>query len=163
MYMTTGLLDIHYDVFSYKENLFLYNKILKEKRFKYGETDEPQLPPTGMKVDIDPEDHLFKIFENKIIERNVHGKSLQKSYVNLFLPFERPFFHNDGPVRTILFYINPKVNANQNGETQFLIDGEIRGILPVPGSMICFDGMMIHRATSFRNIPRITVAFKYWK
>ena len=161
MIMKNILLDVYHDVFPYEENLELCNKLLRERTFKYGERDDLEFPPMGMVFDFDSNDPLFSVFENKILERNIEIGSLQRSYVNLFLPFDRPFFHKDGNVVTILFYLNPKVDYNQNGETQFLIDNKITGILPTPGSMVCFDGTILHRATSFRNFPRITVAFKY--
>ena len=47
------------------------------------------------------------------------------------------------------------------GETQFLIDKEIRGILPYPNRMIQFDASIQHRATSFTNTHRFTLAVKY--
>ena len=36
-------------------------------------------------------------------------------------------------------------------------------LLPKKNRLIVFDGVLQHRATSFRNYPRITVALKYIK
>ncbi len=47
------------------------------------------------------------------------------------------------------------------GETQFLIDDEIRGILPFPNRLVYFDANILHKATSYRTGHRFTLALKY--
>ena len=54
-----------------------------------------------------------------------------------------------------------KLYQNDLGETQFLIDGEIKGILPKPNRMLGFDADLLHRATTFRDKHRFTIAIKY--
>ena len=46
-------------------------------------------------------------------------------------------------------------------ETQFYIDGEIRGVVPISNRMVYFDANILHRATTFRDRHRFTVAIKY--
>ncbi len=127
----------------------------------YGEVDDPKFPPTGMVCELQINDPLFLELNNRVNKLYKKNKTIIRAYINLFLPNEKPYFHIDGDVRTFLFYINPKVDINENGETQFFLNGEIKGFLPIPGSMVSFDGNILHRATSFRSLPRITVALKY--
>jgi hypothetical protein len=89
-----------------------------------------------------------------------------RSYINCFVPGENPYWHQDhqeGEGYTCLYYPNIEYNElNKGGETQFLIDGpEIKGILPIPNRMVIFDGLIYHKATSFRSQHRYTVAIKF--
>jgi len=49
---------------------------------------------------------------------------------------------------------------DEGGETQFYQE-EIKGIRPVAGRIVIFDSNILHKATSFRNQIRYTVALKY--
>ena len=51
--------------------------------------------------------------------------------------------------------------VHDGGETQFLIDDEIKGVLPLPNRIIGFDANLLHRATSFRDNHRFTLAAKF--
>ena len=82
-------------------------------------------------------------------------------YINCFVPGENPYYHIDGEGLTFLYYPNLDWDVQQGGETQFYIDENIYGIIPKPNRMVVFDGMILHRATSFRNQHRFTVAIKY--
>jgi len=62
---------------------------------------------------------------------------------------------------TGLYYINDHWDYQDGGETQFLIDDEIRGIPPIPNRLVCFDSNILHRATTFRDKFRFTLALKY--
>jgi len=159
------MLNVYDSVFTAEENLDLNKRILYVKRFSYGEVDNIDTPPTGMVLELSQTGELFNIFYSKIIEHYdaIKETTFQRCYVNLFLPNENPYFHNDGPVITCLFYINPEYNINEGGETQFLIDDNIVGIKAKPGRLVIFDGKIPHRATSFRSNPRITVALKFYK
>ena len=108
---------------------------------------------------------LLEWFCNSAIQhhKELHNLKLARGYVNLFQQHERPHWHKDCNCWTCLFYVTPGYDIEENGETQFLEDGEIRGILPKKDRLIVFDGVLQHRATPFRNYPRITVALKYWK
>jgi hypothetical protein len=72
-----------------------------------------------------------------------------------------PQFHADGEVITCLLYADAgNWSPHDHGETQLLIGGEIRGILPLPNRMLVFDGRILHRATSFQRRVRHTIAAK---
>ena len=83
-------------------------------------------------------------------------------YVNCFAPTETPYFHTDGVGYTFLYYPDPAIHElDEGGETQFVVDGNIMGIMPISNRMSIFDGTIKHRATSFRTKHRFTVAIKY--
>ena len=87
--------------------------------------------------------------------------TVDRFYVNRFKPKEVPQFHADGDVITCLLYADPgNWSPHDHGETQLLIGGEIRGILPLPNRMLVFDGRILHRATSFQTRVRHTIAAK---
>ena len=88
--------------------------------------------------------------------------SLYRSYINCFIPGENPYWHLDGEGYTCLYYPNMEYNElNEGGETQFIISNEIKGILPIPNRMVIFNGLIYHKATSFRNQHRYTIAIKF--
>lgn len=140
--------------------------------FFYGEVDNPNTPPTGLVCDftnmegsVHPEvkillsDLLYKIYEKQPCLKN---KKLYRLYINLFTPREVPYFHIDGEkTTTCLYYINPHVSYDEGGETQFIVDDEIKTVSSKPGRLVIFNGELKHRATSFRNYPRLTLAYKF--
>lgn len=153
------------NIITVEENNLLYQNLVYRRNYFYGETDEAGLPPTGLVFNMNTNDELFiKLYELTIkLNNEVKNLTLQRAYVNLFLPNERPFFHTDGNVITNLFYINPPISYDEGGETQFIINNEVINVLSKPCRMVSFDGTIMHRATSFRSIPRITVALKFNK
>ena len=87
--------------------------------------------------------------------------TVDRFYVNRFQPREVPQFHADGDVVTCVLYADPgNWTPHDHGETQLLINAEIRGILPIPNRMLVFDGRLLHRATSFQTRRRHTIAAK---
>ena len=109
-------------------------------------------------------EHNFKKRNPEIFENNnfLKNMTLYRTYLNLFIPNEQPSFHIDGDnTVTCLYYLNPSLDPNEGGETQFFIEEEIRGIISKPGRLIVFDGRLLHRATSFKSHPRLTLAFKF--
>jgi len=151
------------NVISLADNDTMYRKLLHECSFQYGEVDRKDTPPTGMVSELPKESQVRQFLEMKLhsIDPSLKDAVCDRSYVNLFFPHEKPFFHKDGPCRTCLFYINPQTEPDEGGETHFLVNAEIYGVLPVPGRLVIFNGNIVHRATSLRTIPRLTVAFKY--
>jgi hypothetical protein len=132
--------------------------------YRYGERDRLWAPSVGFSYDFNGSEELYK---NLFIIATEHRpelkeKQVQRSYINLFTPSDRPYFHKDGPVTTCLFYINPETSIEEGGETQFLDEDKIIGVLPKPGRLVMFDGNIMHRATSFRSIIRITIALKFF-
>ena len=149
--------------------------LIRNCPFKYGEHDGPNTEPAGVVCDftehmksgsiLSPDlnyilnNLLIKIYENN---KSLKNMNLFRIYLNLFLPNENPSFHTDGDnTITCLYYLNPLFNLNEGGETQFLIDEEIKGVISKPGRLAIFDGGLKHRATSFKTKPRLTMAFKF--
>jgi hypothetical protein len=157
-------MKIYDNVISLEENNSLYKDLVYRRGYYYGEADNPNLPPTGLALNLNPSDDIYLKLYNVLLEKNdaVKNLKLQRSYINLFLPNERPYFHIDGKVTTFLFYINPPVSYDEGGETQFIVNDEVINVLSKPCRLVEFDGMIKHRATSFRTLPRITVAFKFF-
>tara|TARA_B100000795_G_C22506823_1_gene326144 strand:- start:42 stop:560 length:519 start_codon:yes stop_codon:yes gene_type:complete len=158
-----------------EENEKYRSMLLHNCQFQYGETDDVHTEPSGVVCDfnkivssgqqLDPHVNnmlgnlLDKIFENNNFLKNM---TLYRTYLNLFIPNEQPSFHIDGDnTVTCLYYLNPSLDPNEGGETQFFIDEEIRGVISKPGRLTVFDGRLLHRATSFKSHPRLTLAFKF--
>ena len=146
-----------------------YNKILNwclNASYYYGETDDTNLNPTGMTCDIKPSEDVYMVIINRISEifPKLKHSSPYRTSVNCFSPLENPNFHIDSESYgfTFLYYIDTlDWNQNDGGETQFLIDGNIYGVIPIRNRLCQFDSRILHRATSFRNRHRFTVAIKY--
>lgn len=160
------MIKIYDNIFDQNIQEKIYNEIIN-LNYLFGERDTPNSSPTG-KTSLITED-LFTYQEiNKFILTNKFIKNLKiyRSYVNLFLPKEDPFFHIDNENGiTLLYYSLPsdnKWNIDEHGETQFYIKekNEIKGIFPIKGRLILFSSNVLHRATSFRTLKRYTVAFK---
>jgi hypothetical protein len=150
------------NVFTEDDVKQLHN-LFMTKPFYYGETDNDDTPPTGLVHEITDSSlvNYFALNIHKYFNHLEPGK-IYRSYVNLFIPRELPYFHIDGKnTLTCIIYINPNYDINEGGETQFLLDNKIVGIQPKSGRAVVFDGSILHRATSFRNFPRLTVALKY--
>ena len=109
---------------------------------------------------IDSTRDIYELFRHKTEEYS-EGE-LCEMYINCFAPSERPYFHTDGSDGiTMLYYPQEKWEPDDGGETQFYVDGEIRGIVPQPNRLVYFDASILHRATSFRSVHRFTIAIKY--
>jgi len=159
-------------LFSKDEMEKITNIMLHNCPFHYGERDTIGIPPTGLVCDFGKMrigkgfKKLLNDFVNKIYEKNENLKNtkLYRIYLNYFAPGENPYFHIDGHgTTTCLYYLNPEHDVNEGGETQFLINNEIKGVQSKPGRLVIFDGSLKHRATSFRSHPRLTLAIKFYK
>ena len=163
---------VYDDIFSEDEVERIRKLLLFECPFFYGVGDNPRQTPTGMTYDfkspalpIEVKD-LLDFLILKIFEKNekIKNKRIYLVRSNLFIPGENPYFHPDGDDKiTCLYYINPDYDPDEGGETQFLIDNEIKGIRPKLGRLVIFDGSLVHRATSFRTHPRLTLAITFYK
>ena len=146
---------------------FMHESIYKtcmKANYNYGEIDDLGDVPVGMVSNLEARlikalDPLFKK------EFQLHEMKLYRAYINCFAPSEHPNFHvdHDCPTaKTVLYYVNTEVwDKNEGGETQFLINDQITGVLPIPNRAVCFDSHILHRATSYRSRHRFTLAFKY--
>ena len=134
--------------------------------YYYGEVDDINASniPTGMVNEIEDTSAIYKIFKENT-QHIVPNLKLYRMYVNCFSPGEKPYFHIDsGNINEITFiYYVPVAdwNVNDCGETQMILDKEMRGVMPIPNRMVYFNANILHRATSFRNRWRWTIAIKY--
>ena len=143
--------------------------------YYWGERDDKQFVPTGMVHEIyDCEDTPVKESNQWIydlfLENTNHlcpDLKLYRMYVNSFAPGENPYFHTDslnGEDITFLYYVpSADWDINDGGETQFYYNGDMIGVMPVPNRMVYFDATILHKATSFRDRWRWTVAIKFSK
>ena len=131
--------------------------------YSFGEVDDENLPPTGMVRNIEKVEMIYDLFSQRLEEKCSFLKDMKlyRMYVNCFAPGENPYFHTDGEGLTFLYYVNPEWNVQEGGETQFYVDDNVYGVSPIPNRLVMFNGMILHRATSFRSQHRFTVAIKY--
>ena len=131
--------------------------------YSFGEVDDENLPPTGMVRNIEKVEMIYDLFSQRLEEKCSFLKDMKlyRMYVNCFTPGENPYFHIDGEGLTFLYYVNPEWNVQEGGETQFYVDDNVYGVSPIPNRLVMFNGMILHRATSFRSQHRFTVAIKY--
>lgn len=149
--------------FDKREHQVIYDYCLNAT-YKYGETDDVDTPQTGLVHNIPEDEFIYKLIKKKISDFDSHLSSMKlyRMYINCFAPSENPYFHIDGESgMTLLYYPNMDWSINDGGETQFYIDENIYGITPIPNRMVIFDASILHRATTFRNTHRFTVAIKY--
>ena len=129
--------------------------------YYYGETDNLNDLPTGMVCNLNQDDWLISLIGNKI-QDYIGRLTLYRSYVNIFAPSENPHYHKDGDSGlTVLYYPNSVFNLDQGGETSFIINDSVTGVLPIPGRVVIFSANIVHRANSFRDVHRFSVALKY--
>lgn len=132
--------------------------------YTYGEIDNDDTPPTGMIHEVEKDSEIYELFSHRIYEScpQTHQYDLYRMYINCFAPSENPYFHTDGERGyTFLYYPQLDWQLDDGGETQFYFDGSLYGITPEPNRMVMFDARILHRATSFRDRHRFTVAIKY--
>jgi Rps23 Pro-64 3,4-dihydroxylase Tpa1-like proline 4-hydroxylase len=155
----------------------------KNASYFYGESDDYGNIPTGENIGkyvtgmvheilpaINSENKILTLIHNSCFFQFSELKQfhLRRMYVNCFAPGEHPRFHIDTPenvsqLYTCLYYVNEHWDLDEGGETQFYVDNLIYGIPPIPNRMIIFDGSLMHRATSFKNYHRFSIALKYCK
>lgn len=162
-------IDIYDDVLAFETRQQIYNA-LTEIEFKVPETDRPGLPPMGRTYEFldnhTPRakfimDSLMPVVYDSCGHRIKHLK-LYRAYANKFKSHEDPFWHADGYGITVLYYPNMDWGEDDNGETFFWMDNlTLTGVCPYPGRLVAFSGMLKHRATTFRNGDRYSIAFKF--
>jgi len=160
------MINVYDNVISKEKNDEWYHSILYKGNYNYGESDRPGMPPTGMTLEIKNAERINELSDIAFkYHPELNDLKFLRAYVNLFFPHDRPAFHPDLNCYTCLFYITPEYDMQEGGETQFLKNDEYDfvGVFPKPGRLIVFDGDIYHRATSYRNNPRITIALKFIK
>lgn len=146
--------DTHKNIWGYCNNV----------SYKVGEKDGPNTLPTGGVFEIELDNDLFNFLDSNLKNKfsELNNLTCYRSYINCFSPSENPYFHIDSSKGyTCLFYPNLEFELDEGGETQFLIDNEIKGVLPIPNRMVLFNANIKHKATSFRTKHRFTLAIKY--
>ena len=132
-------------------------------KYGYGECDRSGLPPTGMVSEINEDEKIYQFFKQKT-QPFAQGFELDRMYINSFAPSENPYFHTDSKVHsdiTCLYYVNDTWELNDGGATELYIDGNIVGVAPLPNRLLYFSADIQHRATTFRDRYRFTLAIKY--
>jgi hypothetical protein len=125
------------------------------------EVDFVGAEPVGETCDLPANSEICRAISAEIDKLFTRPWRLDRFYVNRFRPGDIPRFHQDGEVVTCLLYADPQDwQPNDHGETQLLINSEIRGVLPIANRMLLFDGRVLHRATAFRARLRHTIATK---
>ena len=158
-------MDLNYidQFFSEQEHQIIHDYCL-DAEYSYGERDDANLPITGMVHNIPETEFVYKLIKKRLNDsaQQVQDKKLYRMYVNCFVPGEQPYFHTDGDEGvTFIYYPNMKWDKDDGGVTQFLMKDDLYGVLPIPNRMVVFSANLLHRATSFRNDHRFTVAIKY--
>ena len=160
------MLEVFDNFFDTETTEKIFNHCLTAK-YTVGENDGPNLPPTGMVSEICDSEEIYEIFLSQIEKKidHVKDRKMYRMYINLFSSNENPHFHTDGKNGfTCLYYVNPYdpcYTLDLGGETQFIVNDQIAGILPLTNRMVCFDANILHRATSFRFGHRLTIAIKF--
>ena len=161
------------DVFD-KEEYEYIRSYCENVSYAYGETDTEDGPVTGLVHEVLDVNNinsgaieLYKLFENKLIQcfPDVRDREPYRMYINCFANSENPYFHEDSPGDpgiTFLYYPTINWQLNDGGETQFFIDGHFYGVAPKPNRLVAFDALLTHRATTFRDRHRFSVAIKYF-
>jgi hypothetical protein len=122
----------------------------------------------GENAEIKNRNKIINLFETECRNQMPEIAEYQatRMYINCFAPSENPYFHIDSlrpdlKSYTCIFYVNDRWELDDGGETQFYVNNILYGVPPEPNRMVLFDGRIKHRATSFRNRHRFTIAIKY--
>ncbi len=155
------MIKIYDNFLSEKERQEIYD-FCKKQSYHRGEVDRPDCPPTGLVSDLNNQDIINKLMKQVTNEK----KDMFRTYINLFIPNEKPYYHqdnNDTNYKTCIYDVNTdNINyIDEGGETYFIQNDFIKGVSFVSGRMVLFNSNIIHKATSFRNRDRYTIAIKY--
>ena len=169
-----------WDNFLLQDNAQYVSKEVEKLKYSYGEADNIDSPPTGLVAEISNTSLLYTTFFTKL--KNIPELNVLKctrSYVNIFSPNEKAYYHVDNTEYTALYYPNRDWNINDEGETKFLFTNTnfnsieqntivknypiIISIAPIPNRLVIFKGDIYHTATSFKNSHRFSLAFKFYK
>lgn len=155
------MFKIYDDFFNIEQQKNILNYCL-EAPYIYGEVDTDDTPPTGFVHDIPKEEKINGLFRAKLKRIVPKGMVFYRMYINCFAPKEIPYFHTDGDNGiTFLYYPQYDWNFNDGGETQLFVEDNIYGVVPISNRLLMFDANLLHRATTFRDRHRFTVAIKY--
>jgi|TARA_E500000318_G_C3406896_1_gene151992 hypothetical protein len=130
--------------------------------YSCGEYDREDTPPTGITSQIFPNSPIHSLMIDHTSRFLDHPMNCYRMYVNCFSPGENPYFHIDSKSGiTFIYYPQFDWTLDDGGEIQFNIDGELYGVFPLSNRLVMFNSNILHRATSFRNKHRFSIAIKY--
>lgn len=148
-----------------KETMLKIFKEINSLNFIKGERDRTEDPntATGEVARLEKNLFTFKVLKKYLSKyKYCNFSKLYRAYVNKFYPNENPYYHTDGKNGyTVLYYANPEWKLDQQGETQFYLKKQVKGVLPIPGRIVIFSSDLLHRATSCRSMERYTIALKF--
>lgn len=145
----------------------IYNEIISLP-YTVMEWDQEPEEVSGNRSDLSESNYsyfcLYNYIKNNISE--VEDMELSQAYVNHFAPREIPYFHIDSSDErnlTVLYYADVWENydINEGGGTEFLLKDSLTTVLPETGRLVCFSSNLVHRATTYRDNHRFTIAFKF--
>mgnify|MGYP001565200981 CR=1 FL=1 len=144
-------------------NLFLSEVYHLAYNIKSGDTDDF---PSGAAGVVQTDSLLYATIKRAIFKLwpELQEQELYDCHTNCFWPGEHTAFHKDNPADgsvTVIYYCDD--NEWNEGGTEILNEDEktVECILPVPGRIMRMSGNKLHRATSYRNKQRLTIAFKF--
>ena len=148
-----------------------YNYAMNRGQARWGEVDMNPDLPTGLTVNMNDSEEIYKKFDVLCREKFPIVKDFEvvRMYINCYMPYEQPQFHQDTidapglKSYTGLYYPQLEWDKNEGGCTEFVDDDHVYGSLPLPNRALMFNGIHWHRATPFRNHVRFTYAVKYEK
>jgi|TARA_B100000035_G_scaffold315241_1_gene334654 hypothetical protein len=163
--MTNELVRVSDNYFTNRQHRFILD-YCENCSYTYGEVDNSDTPPTGLIHNIPETEEIYPMIEKRISESmgvDVKKYNLYRMYINCFAPREIAYFHTDGDEGdlTFLYYPNMEWKLDDGGETQIYETDMFTGVPPIPNRMVMFDASLLHRATSFRDRHRFTIAIKY--
>lgn len=146
-----------------QEHKKVYEFCTKAK-WTYGELDYPGRPPTGMGSTIDGNEWVYKLMMRRTLEtfEFLQNRRMYRMHMNIFAPGEWAYYHVDREDGyTVLYYPNLEWKLDDGGATEFCVDDQMSGLYPVPNRVVVFDSSIWHRATSFRDRHRFSLALKF--
>lgn len=155
------MIDVYDNLFSkdVQNDVLNYCKVAQ---YSYGERDRTNTPPTGMVSEIFPDSSIYSLMIDNTSRFLNNSMNCYRMYVNCFSPGENPYFHVDATSGyTFIYYPQFEWSLDDGGETQFNLDEKLYGVFPVSNRLIMFDSSIMHRATSFRDRHRFSIAIKY--
>lgn len=112
---------------------------------------------------------LAKRAKDFLIEQNIIPGEIFRIYANCNLHGDFQFAHEDGDGWTALYFVNSKWHEDWGGELMLYPDDMqdlAYAIIPKPGRMVIFDGMIRHRGGVPSKLcfdARFSLAIKFQK
>lgn len=165
------MIKIYDNNFNESEKYTIYEEILN---FKYDTNKicRKDIPYSIKITKINKKNISYKIIFNFIKNNKLlNNYNLYESYAVLTLKNEIPYFYpDDNEGITLIYYSSSpedvfNLDLDQIGESQIYNknNGEIINVYPKNGRILLYPTKTLYRDTSFRNINRYTIVFKFKK